>query len=157
MLRCLIFWVAILVVGCSSQTQETVVFPVTDIILKTPQQVEDKLGTPDSAYTIRIMGKPIYCQRYNRHNVEIQFLEGQASDIVVNGPHGLPFNPTALREFGIAEKIHPSDYQKGRYIRWSNTKQFSAISFYNPELDSLGRIVNFSVFFKAKNQAGLVN
>jgi hypothetical protein len=156
MLKCLFFCAAAIVaLGCSDDKK--ILFPVTDIVLKSPQLVEERLGKPDSAYTIRIMGKPIYCQRYDQFNVEVQFMGGQASDIVMYGPHGLPFDQTALKALGIAEKIHPADYKKGRYIRWTDTKEFSAISFYNPEFDSLGRIINFSVFLKAKSSHELVN
>jgi hypothetical protein len=137
--------------GCNRNGHEAVIFDVRAIVNKTPAETEAEVGKPDSTYTLRIMGKPIFCQLYEKHQVEIQYPEMKATDIVVNGPHGLPFNQSALRAFNIDYKTHhPKQYVKDRLIRWLNVEEFSAISFYNPQFDSSGNISNFTIFFKAK-------
>jgi hypothetical protein len=140
------------VIACTESKNSETLFPVTEILHKQPLEVEKIAGKPDSVYTIRILGKSIYCQYYKPHNVEIQYPDGAATDIVVYDLKGVPFNQTALQRFGIKEKLHPSDYKKDRYIRWTDTKQFSAISIYNPRLDSLNNIRAFTMFFKANKE-----
>lgn len=125
---------------------------VKAIVNKGPSEVERIIGKPDSVYTIQMMGKAIFCQLYKKHNVEIQYPESLATDIIVHGPHHLPFDQTALSAFNLDYRIqHPSDYRKGSYIRWSDFEEFSSISFYNPKKDSLNNITDFNVFFKAKD------
>lgn len=134
------------------QEKERVLLDVRAIVNKDPAQVEAIIGAPDSIYTLHILGKPIFCQLYKAHNIEIQYPGPGATDIVVKGAHGLPFDQTALSAFNLDyPKQHPSDYKKGNFIRWSDFEAFSAISFYNPTKDSLNNISGFDIFFKARN------
>lgn len=130
---------------------DVVILDVKAIVNKTPTETESIIGAPDSTYTIRILGKPIFCQLYEKHRIEIQYAENHATDIIVFGPHNLPFNQSALEAFRIDYKIHhPDEYIKDRLLRWFDVDEFSTISFYNPRFDSLGNIANFNIFFKAK-------
>ena len=147
----LLAWLCFLSVSCKQDDQEKIIFDVTAIVNKDPGGVKDILGKPDSVYTLQMMGKSIFCQLYRSHNIEIQYPDSRATDILVYGSNGLPFNQTALSAFNLEyRKQHPSDYRKGSFIRWSDLEEFSAISFYNPKKDSLNNIVHFDIFFKAK-------
>lgn len=144
------FFIVILL-SCSKPKKENVILDVKEIVNKTPTQTVSIMGAPDSTYTIRILGKPIFCQMYQEHHIEIQYPEMQATDIVVYDPHDLPFNQSALKAFNIDYKtFHPKEYIKDRLIRWFDVEEFSTISFYNPQVDSAGNITNFTIFFKAK-------
>lgn len=137
--------------GCESNKKSQFILDVKSIVNKAPSETEYLLGKPDSTYTIRILGRPIYCQRYAKNNIEIQYPENQATDIVIYGPHGLAFNQSALKAFNIDYKTnHPDEYMKDRLIRWLDVDEFSTITFYDPELDSAGNIKSFTIFFKAK-------
>jgi hypothetical protein len=147
----LVFW------SCSKSREENIILNVNAIVNKSPSETGLIIGMPDSTYTLRILGKPIFCQMYSRHNIEIQYPENLATDIVVYGPHKLPFNQTALSAFKIDYKTHhPGEYIKNQLIRWFDVEEFSTISFYNPKFDSAGNISNFTIFFKAKSNGSSV-
>lgn len=139
------------------QDNGPVLLDVMAIANKKPAQVEAIIGEPDSVYTLHVLGRPIFCQLYKAHNIEIQYPESVATDIVVKDARGLPFDQTALSAFNLDyRRQHPSDYKKGNFIRWSDFEAFSAISFYNPTRDSANAISGFDIFFKVKDiqQAG---
>ncbi|MEX2231702.1 MAG: hypothetical protein WD824_06060 [Cyclobacteriaceae bacterium] len=142
----------IISISCKQGEQKDILLDVQTIVYKEPAEVEKIIGKADSVYTLQMMGKAIFCQLYKKHNIEIQYPDSLATDIIIYGPHGLPFNQTALSAFNLDYKIqHPSDYKKDRYIRWSDFEEFSAITFYNPKKDSLNNITDFNIFFKAKD------
>jgi hypothetical protein len=82
--------------ACSSGDDSGKVLDIRNVVNKTPEQVAELLGEPDTTYTERILGKEIFCQRYYRNNIEIQYPESLSTDVVVYGPHGLPFTQSAL-------------------------------------------------------------
>jgi hypothetical protein len=140
-----------LVSSCTSAPGDNVLLDVRRITNKTPQEVESVLGAPDTTYTLRVLGKQIFCQKYLKNNVEIQYPDSVSSDIVVYGPHGLPFNQTSLKAFNLPHAAkHPSQYIRGTLMRWYDFGEFEAISFYNVQKDSVGNPGNFNVYFKAK-------
>src|SRR5687768_12497910 len=140
-----------LLICCDQRSEKELILDVTAVVNKKPAEVEEIVGKPDSIYTLRILGKPIFCQLYKRYNIEIQYPEARATDIVIYGPHGLSFNQTALKALNLDYKTnHPDEYIKGQLIRWFDVAEFSTISFYNPQIDSSGNISNFTIFLKAK-------
>lgn len=143
-----------IIASCQTSTNQNdeLILDVTQVANKTANQVTKILGEPDSTYTIQILGNPIFCQLYQPHNIEIQYHGSLATDIVVYGPHGLPFNQLALKSFNLDYKTHPDEFMKDRLMRWNSIDGFSAISFYNPTKDSLGNITSFNIFFKAKSK-----
>lgn len=142
--------------SCKEKRQDpALLLDIRSIVNRTPTQVISILGEPDTTYTERIAGKAFYCQRYWKHNVEIQYPDSLSTDIVIYGPHGLPFAQSALKAFNIEYQTkHPSQYEKDILMRWYNFDEFEAISFYNVEKDSQGRILNYNIFFKSKNNEG---
>ncbi len=138
--------------SCTQWGSKDILLDVKAIVNKSPKEVEKIIGTPDSTYTLQIMGKKTFCQLYKKHNIEIQYPKLLATDIIVYGPHELPFNQTALSAFNLDYRVqHPSDYMKDRFIRWSDFEEFSAITFYNTKKDSLNNITDFNIFFKVKD------
>jgi hypothetical protein len=139
--------------GCSVGHSSEVLLDVPSVINKTPVEVVELLGEPDTTYIETILGRKLFCQRYDKHNIEIQFPDSLSTEIVVYGPHGLPFTQSALKAFNIPhQKAHPSQHEKNRLMRWYDYKEFEAISFYNVQEDAAGAIENFSIFFKAKKR-----
>lgn len=136
--------------GKSSDNKSGLILDVRQIAGKTANQVENILGKPDSNYDLQIMGRKIYCQLYNAYQIEIQYPNALATEIIVYKTDGLPFNQTTLSQFGLDYKIHPNEFLKDRLIRWNNIEPFSSISFYNVDKDSVGNISNFNIFFKVK-------
>jgi hypothetical protein len=143
-------FVLFLLGGCDKKASG-LVLDVRSVINKTPSQVADVLGEPDTTYVERILGKQIFCQRYRTHNIEIQYPEELSTDIVIYGPHDLPFTQEALKAFSLPHsKYHPKQFERDALLRWYDFDEFQTISFYNVEKDSAGKIRNFSVFFKTK-------
>lgn len=140
--------------SCSQKSDEnsSLILDVKKIAGKTANQVENILGKPDSSYDLQIMGRKIYCQFYNTNQIEIQYPNTLATEIIVYKTNGLPFNQSTLSQFGLDYKIHPNEYLKDRLIRWNDIEPFSSISFYNVDKDSVGNITNFNIFFKAQEK-----
>lgn len=137
--------------GCAKEEQKDYILDVRAVINKRPAEVVRILGEPDTTYTERILGQEIFCQRYQKHNIEIQYPNTLSTDIVIYGPHGLPFTQSALAAFNIDyHKQHPSQMEKDRLLRWYDFGEFAAISFYNTRRDSTGRVTDYTIFFKAK-------
>jgi hypothetical protein len=149
---CLAF-VVLVASGCSEARSSEVLLDVPSVMNKTPEQVADVLGKPDTVYTETIHGKKLFCQRYHKHNIEIQYPDSLSTGIVVYGPHDLPFSQSALKAFNIRhQKAHPSQHEKNKVMRWYEFNEFETISFYNVQEDSAGAVKNFSIFFMAKNK-----
>ena len=143
----LLISITALTAGCNSE--RGVILDVSSVVNKTPEEVIRILGTPDTTYTERILGKTIFCQRYVAHNIEIQYPESLSTDIVIYGPHGLPFTQSALKAFNIRQQ-HPAQYERDAVMRWYDLDKFAAVSFYNVVKGSDGGIDNFTIYFKAK-------
>lgn len=138
--------------SCSKKSDDgsKLILDVKQVAGKTANQVKNILGEPDSTYDLQIMGRKIYCQLYNANQIEIQYPNTLATEIIVYDARGIAFNQTALSQFGLDYKVHPNEYLKDRLIRWNGIEPFSSISFYDVEKDSVGNITNFTIFFKVK-------
>jgi hypothetical protein len=144
--------VSMMLFACNPGDGPGIILDIRNVVNKTPEQVVEILGEPDTTYTERILGKEIYCQKYYRNNIEIQYPESLSTDVVVYGPHGLPFTQSGLKAFDLSyQKQHPSQYEKETLMRWYDFENFEAISFYDVQKDSVGRIKNYTIFFKAKS------
>lgn len=145
-----ILLVQLLLVSCSLKDQD-VILDVKKIIYKTPEEVVTMLGNPDSTYTIRILNKVIFCQWYEENGIEIQYHDsGLSTDILVKGPHGLSFDPSALKAFNLDIHVPPSQFMEKELIRWYNMDEFAGISFYRVQWDEQKNVKNYTIFFKAK-------
>lgn len=146
-----VIWIAWLsIVACTRSNQESYSLDVRRLANKRPQEVEKLLGNPDSSYTFHMMGKPVFCQVYRDRYLVVQYPGMLSTDFVISGPHGLPFDHSALQAFDVDYRQHHlSDYRQNSYLRWSDIEGFSAISFYNARLDSQGKVIGFDIFLKA--------
>lgn len=141
----------LILAGCAADKSTEIIFDVGAIANKAPEDVVSILGNPDSVYVLRVLGKPIPCQYYKAHNLEIQYSDSGATDIVVYGARNLPFDQTALSAFNLDyRKHHPSDYRRGSFIRWTDFDQFSAITFYSPKKDSMNHVASYDIFFRTR-------
>ena len=139
--------------SCSSKHGELdnkILIPIEKVMNKRAREVEDILGTPDTDYNIQIVDKKIFAQRYRKHNIEIRYPGSTATEVVVYGPHDLPFDAKALKAFDIRTDAPPSEYIPRQLIRWYTVEDFETITFYDPELDSLKNVTNYKIFFKAQ-------
>lgn len=135
--------------SCTPDPEKEHIVDIKKILNKTPGQVEQILGEADTSYMISIANKKYFAQKYFKSNTEIQYPEGTATDIVVYGPHDLPFDATALKAFNLHVEESPSQYREKQLIRWYDHNEFAFITLYHPEFDSAGNIRNFYIFFKA--------
>lgn len=143
----------LLIYACTSKRDVSVILDIKEVVNKRPMEVEEILGKPDSTYTIRMLGKSIFCQLYKKNNIEIQYHDsGLATDIVIYGPHSLPFDQSALKAFNLDIDIPPSQYMEKELLRWYDVDKFAGISFYHVEKDSFKNVKNYYIFFKAKEQ-----
>ena len=140
-----------LFVACDNRSEDYIL-DVKEILNKTPHQVEQILGKPDSTYTIKVFTKEYFAQRYFESNVEIQYPEGTSTDIVVYGPHGLPFDVSSTKAFNLEIQKSPDQYRENQLIRWYDIDEFASVTFYHPEFDSAGKVTNFHIFFKARKE-----
>lgn len=154
--RVLIAWLPLLILACGPDERHThIIFDVSAIANKPPEEVVEALGEPDSVYVLRMMGKQTPCQYYKEYNLEIQYSGSRATDLVVYGPRNLPFDQTALSAFNLDYRNHhPSDYRKESFIRWTDFDNFSTITFYSPKKDSLKNIASYDIFFKTRSVEG---
>lgn len=141
----------LILAGCAADKSAEIIFDASAIANKAPEDVVSILGNPDSVYVLRVLGKPIPCQYYKVYNLEIQYSDSGATDIVVYGARNLPFDQTALSAFNLDyRKHHPSDYRRGSFIRWTDFDQFSAITFYSPKKDSMNNVTSYDIFFRTR-------
>lgn len=138
----------ILLFACENQKP---IMDIATVVNKTPQQVESILGTPDTAYTQTIVTKHIFTQIYNKDvfNIEIMYPDGLSTDVVVlNGAPKLPFDASAIKQFGLNE-IPPSHFQEKAFIKWKNYPGYKTINIFVTDLDSVGNVEQFRLFFKS--------
>ena len=149
----LLFVALILLTGCNNGRDPKLILDVASVINKTPDEVIAVLGEPDTTYIEKVVGKEIFCQRFGRHNIEIQYPELLSTDIVIYGPHDLPFTQVALKAFNVEyHQQHPSHFEHDAVMRWYDLNEFEAISFYNVKKDATGDIDNFYIYFKSKTR-----
>ncbi len=130
--------------------KDSILFNIPELVNKTPEQVIEILGEPDSAYTQYVVTIPVYTQWWNDKGLEIQYLEPdkRSKDIVIHKAGPLPFDPSTLALFGL-EPMSPTVSNPRSNLRWSDMQGFKTIHFYN-RLENQNGEVNFQLFFKAE-------
>lgn len=125
------------------------------VLNESPEKVVEMLGQPDSTYYKHILGGEAMAHYFLRYNIEIQYLNDKAVYIIVNGPHRLPFSEKALKAFKVTPIGEPEQFEENKLIRWLKMEYpVEAVSFFNPQLDSLGDVKNFTVMIKGKVKGG---
>ena len=119
------------------------------VLNESPEKVIGMLGEPDSTYHKHILGGKALAHYFVKYNIEVQYLQGKAGYVIVNGPHGLPFTEKALKAFKVKALGEPEQFHEKKLIRWMTLEApVEAVSFFNTQLDSLGEVQNFSVMIK---------
>ncbi len=142
----IILFTVLCLVSCNNPT----ILDVEELADKTPQQVEEILGKPDTAYTQVFVTKHVFTQIYRRDfEFEIMYPEGLSTDIVVfDAAPKLPFEAGIIEKFGL-QQLPPSDVLANAYIKWKNYPGYKTINFFVTDLDSAGNVEQFRLFFKS--------
>jgi hypothetical protein len=141
-------------VACGGQQQDNLKqqrklkLDILRIADKSPQEVIEILGEPDSSYTQYVVTIPVYTQWYGAHQLEIQYLEPEkrARDIVLHSSEGVAFGPEGLEAFGL-QAAAPS-VNNPNNIRWDQQQGFSIIHFYARQTNPATGQEEFMIFFK---------
>nr|WKN37622.1 hypothetical protein K4G66_02710 [Tunicatimonas sp. TK19036] len=126
--RYLIVFAFVCLFSCNTPEEE-IVFNAPELIAKSPTEVADILGEPDSAYTRTVFGKQYFIQFYKDHQVEVRHYQGKIKEIVVQDPYPLEFTPATITRFGI-DYVEPTQYDSLAMIMWKNIDGFKAVNFY---------------------------
>jgi len=135
---------------CLVSCKQTIL-DVEEVADKTPQQVVEILGKPDTAYTQVFVTKHVFTQIYRREfEIEIMYPDGLSTDIVVfDAAPKLPFEAGIIEKFGLQQMMPPSDVVANTYIKWKNYPGYKTINFFVTDLDSTGNVEQFRLFFKS--------
>jgi len=141
-------------VACGGQKQQnlkeqrSLQLDVLSIADKSPEEVIEVLGQPDSSYVQYVVTIPVYTQWYGDRHLEIQYLEPEkrARDIVLHSSEGVTFGPEGLKAFGL-QAATPS-VNNPNNLRWDNQQGFSIINFYARQTKPETGQEEFKVFFK---------
>lgn len=133
--------------SCTSSDDSQMILDVPNLVQKLPEEVVGVLGEPDTVYYDQVFNKKFLVQRYKEHDLEIQYLNGKSNDIILNDASLIEFKQESLNRFGIKPAI-PTVFRDKEMIKWKNHSGLKTINFYNVKLDSVGNIINFTIFFK---------
>lgn len=118
------------------------------LINKTPTEVVEILGEPDTSYYEQVLAKSFLVHRYKKHDIEVQYLKGKSNDIIINEPLPVKFDPESLKHFGL-KPIEPTVSREKGMLKWKNYSGLKTINFYKVRVDSAGNIIGYKIFFKA--------
>ena len=137
-----------LITRCSQEKE--VIYDVASLKHKTPTEIAEIVGEPDTSFYKMILGKRYYIQRYNQYITDFRHLDGNLKEVILNQPHPLKFDPATITRFGLEYK-EPTDMDTTAMILWKNYPEFVAVNFYKvgtKKPDSLD--VNFRIYFNMK-------
>ncbi|MGB3587876.1 MAG: hypothetical protein WBA23_15110 [Tunicatimonas sp.] len=117
-----------LMYNCTSPN-ENVVFNAPLLLSKSPTEVTQILGEPDTVYNRTFFGKQYFIQYYNKHGIEVRHYQGKIEGVIVNEPYPLEFKPETITKFGI-KYVEPTKYDSSAMIMWKNIDGFKVINFY---------------------------
>lgn len=115
--------------------RELIVLDIPAIAHKTTEQVQAILGEPDSGYFQKRGQKKVAVQLYQPHHIEIYYLAGKTTEILVNEPAPLPYHQASLASFNIAPQ-NPDQANDNAAIKWSNVRGFKHITFFSHNIQA---------------------
>lgn len=118
-----------LIAGCTPVEPDDLVFDAPKLVAKSPEEVVELLGEPDTSYYRPFLNKRYFIQYYNQYGVEVRHLNGSVSEIIVQQPYPLKFAPETITRFGIAY-TEPSEYDSLAMIMWKNIEGIKVVNFY---------------------------
>lgn len=136
--------------GCAKSEikEKDIILDIPNLIEKSPTEVVTILGEPDTVYYEQVLRKKFLVQRYRKHDIEIQYLNGKSNDIVINDPLPIEFKMESLNLLGIKPAL-PTEYREKEILKWKNYSGLKTINFYKVRTNSAGNIISFKIFFKA--------
>ena len=105
--------------GCATNESGKTALDVVALRGKTPNEVVDISGDPDSSYIHYVLGRPFLVYRYDPHQVEMRFYQNKLVEIIVHDPRPWPFEPETIEHFGL-DYFEPTTYNPDANISWSN-------------------------------------
>ena len=117
----------LLITGCG--TDKGKIFNVKTLAGKTEFEVSELMGKPDTTFTWSFIGRKYRINRFRRYQTEVRYLNGQACEIILHNPEGIPFDPSSLERFGLP-KATPNFMDASSTIQWKNLDGIKSINFY---------------------------
>ncbi|MEM6845075.1 MAG: hypothetical protein AAF632_22875 [Bacteroidota bacterium] len=114
--------------SCNSHDQKFV-FDAPSLVGKSPTEVTEILGKPDTIFNRTFFGKQYFIQYYDEYGVEVRHYQGTIKGIIINEPYPLEFKPETISKFGI-DYVEPTKYDSSAMIMWKNIEGFKVINFY---------------------------
>ena len=118
-----------ILLSCNSAEKDNIIFNAPDLVDKSPMEVVDILGEPDSIFHRTLFGKQYFIQYYDKHGIEVRHYQGKIKGVIVNEPYPLAFEPETITKFGI-NYVEPTNYDSSAMIMWKNIEGFKVINFY---------------------------
>lgn len=104
----------------------TLMLNVPSIARKCAPDVERVLGPP--IQTIGSTGNAHPRLSYQSGRIEVTFIDGKATHIVMHAPRDLPFHQRALAKLGLPVR-KPTAVQRGRRLQWTNLAGIQEVTF----------------------------
>ena len=121
----------VLVSSCtlSESSEDDIVFNARELIGQSPEGVIKILGSPDTTFHQTFVKRRYFIQYYDKYGIEVRYLQGSISGVIVNEPYPLKFAPETITKFGI-DYTEPTKHDTRSSITWKNIEGFKAINFY---------------------------
>ncbi|WKN42034.1 hypothetical protein [Tunicatimonas pelagia] len=114
---------------CCCTPSNDIVFDALSLVNKSPTEVAEILGQPDTIFQRTFFGKQYFIQYYNEYGVEVRHYQGKVRGVIVNEPYPLEFKPETITKFGI-DYVEPTKYDSLSTIVWKNIEGFKVVNFY---------------------------
>lgn len=140
------FLVLLFSIACQTSSSNLII-DVPQVVDKNPEEIRQILGDPDSVAMQPIFRQKVLTYYYTRHDVELRFFNGHASEILVRKTDDIPFEAASLSLFGL-DPTSPEEFIPDMLMRWGNYDQFKTVTFYTKHRDAEGRPEIYELFFR---------
>lgn len=139
---------ATVMLWCSSCTDSPYI-DVNELAGKTPPQVVEIMGEPDTTYVKKFMFRKVVHQIYRDKDAELRYPEGGKIQTILVKNTDLPFAQKTIEMFGL-EPIPPTRVIKNTLINWKDYENFSNVSIYSEHLTKDGIPDEYTIMFRYK-------
>ncbi len=150
-MRSLIFLLAFLWFACAQNSKtEKHLPPLGQLANKTPDQLLELVGPPDSVFVQFVVTKQMLTHHYRGKDylLEIQFPKGMSTDLIVVNPP-VSFDKLNLEIFGLRDS-KPTEDVESAYKKWRKIEPFKIINAYVTNRTPGNRVLTYSVYFKSE-------
>jgi len=126
------------------------VMDVISLMGRSPEEIKEQIGQPDTTYFTYVLNKKIFTQRYHTdsYEVELFYPKGFLEEVLVNHPMPLPFDKQSLEKFGVVVEKSPKENIDHVMMTWVDAANLSRISIYSIHRDSAGMPDDYRFYFK---------